>query len=319
LQPRRGKLKWVYHLLAWANIWLSIIGVKAAVPMGLSRALDRTARGELLSAPDRAGRFHHRLVRGRFAPRAMTPKAAGTARPRVSTIEKVGRLLKLFTPQRRAWRLTDLARELEWDLSTTLRLATALVDIRLLSRRPDDRYEVGPFTAELGSIHLGMDRGRQEMVALLESTSRDTGLTTQLGVLSQGAVTIWESCEAAGALKAAAMLGERLPLHATAAGKALLAGLPDEQVLDLLPAELEVFTSQTVTSVTALLAELAEVRKTGIAYADGELAHGLYAVATALAPGRYGRGPAAFTCVGMSPSIDPQPWATAEQILRRLT
>jgi DNA-binding IclR family transcriptional regulator len=231
---------------------------------------------------------------------------------------KVGQLLELFTPQEPAWRLTDLARELEWDVSTTLRLLTALVDIRLVSRRPDDRYELGPFTAELGSIRLGMDLGRQEMVSLLNSTSRDTGLTTQLGVLSRGSVAIRESCEAAGALKAAAMLGERLPLHATAAGKAILAEFPDEQVLDLLPAELEAFTSRTVTSPSALLAELAEVRVTGMAYADGELAHGLYAVAAALPPGRYGREPAAFTCVGLSRPIDPEPWATAEQILTRL-
>lgn len=249
----------------------------------------------------------------------MTVKpAAGTARPRVSTIDKVGTLLALFTPRHAAWRLTDLAQTLEWDMATTLRLANALVDIRLLTRGADDRYQLGPYTAELGAVYLGMDPRREELLQLIESTAQETGLTTQLAVLSGARVVIRESAEGAGALKAAAMLGERLPLHATAGGKAMLAELTPEKVAELIGPELEVFTPRTHATLASLEKELAEVRKTGFAYANGELAHGLYAAATVIPVYRGGRELTAFTCVGPSPEIQPEPWTLVEQILESL-
>ena len=78
------------------------------------------------------------------------------------------------------------------------------------------------------------------------------------------------------ALRYSVSAGQRLPMHALAAGKALLAALPDDE-LDRYFAETERarFTPSTVTSEKALRRDLAEVRSTGFALTDEEYSLGI--------------------------------------------
>ena len=69
-----------------------------------------------------------------------------------------------------------------------------------------------------------------------------------------------------------------LPAHCTAIGKALLAGLTDEQVERLLPKRLPAETANTITHPDELLADLARVRAIGVAYDREELTIGISAV-----------------------------------------
>jgi len=73
------------------------------------------------------------------------------------------------------------------------------------------------------------------------------------------------------ALRYAVPIGNRMPMHPLASGKALLAALSDAE-LDRYFAETERkrYTDSTVTSEKALRKELAEVRKTGFSWADEE-------------------------------------------------
>lgn len=68
--------------------------------------------------------------------------------------------------------------------------------------------------------------------------------------------------------------------HSSAAGKALLADLSDEEVHEILDRwGLPAVTPNTITSREALLNELAEIRKQGYAVNNGEAIEGLKAVA----------------------------------------
>lgn len=242
----------------------------------------------------------------------------GTARPRVTTIAKVAELLGVFSPERPTWRLSELADELRWDMATTHRLANALVGIRLLERREDDSYQVGILPLELGAIYLSMNPNRSELRRELETLKSESGLTAQIGVLAGDTVSIVEVCESDSALRMAAMLGERLPLHATAAGKAILAQLEDAEIAELVPNRLEVFTPNTLATRAALIEEVREVRRAGFAEASEELASGLHAAAVPLPAGTYAAAPAALTCAGLLPSLVPTQWEAAEARLKEL-
>ena len=56
-----------------------------------------------------------------------------------------------------------------------------------------------------------------------------------------------------------------MPAHCTAIGKALLAGLNDEQVERLLPERLTSEAFNTITDRAELLADLERVRASGVA------------------------------------------------------
>ncbi len=86
------------------------------------------------------------------------------------------------------------------------------------------------------------------------------------------------------ALRYAVETGTRLPMHALASGKALLAAMPEEE-LDrfFAQAKLERFTPATITSEAKLRKQLEEVRKTGFAYTDEEYSLGITGIGRVVA------------------------------------
>ena len=78
------------------------------------------------------------------------------------------------------------------------------------------------------------------------------------------------------ALRYAVPTGTRLPMHALASGKALLAALSDEE-LERYFAETERtrFTPSTVTAEKALRREIGQIRSTGFALTDEEFSLGI--------------------------------------------
>jgi DNA-binding IclR family transcriptional regulator len=76
--------------------------------------------------------------------------------------------------------------------------------------------------------------------------------------------------------------GLEFPLHATAAGKAILATLPDEELAAILREPLEAYTPQTTRSEDALRQELAEIARSGLAVDWREHGEHDFALATAV-------------------------------------
>ncbi|MXV60494.1 helix-turn-helix domain-containing protein [Natronorubrum sp. JWXQ-INN-674] len=75
--------------------------------------------------------------------------------------------------------------------------------------------------------------------------------------------------------------GKRIPLHATAFGKVLLADRPDHDIESILDRHgLAACTGSTITDRETLLEELASVRSTGHAIGDEERLRGVRSVAT---------------------------------------
>ena len=87
-------------------------------------------------------------------------------------------------------------------------------------------------------------------------------------------------------------VGSRLPAYCTSMGKVLLAGLDSEE-LDARIARMELSRRgpNTIVGVTALVDELARVRRHGIAVNNEELAYGLRSIAARCAAGRVTTSP----------------------------
>jgi IclR family acetate operon transcriptional repressor len=95
--------------------------------------------------------------------------------------------------------------------------------------------------------------------------------TVALGVLEGHQVLYLDLVESPRAVRVAARRGDRYPLHASAVGKAIAAGLPEHRVRAILAAEgMPKLTRHTLTEVGAYLGEVANVRALGYAVEDGE-------------------------------------------------
>ena len=177
--------------------------------------------------------------------------------------------------------LADLAATVELPKSTVHRLLAALA--------AEDLVELGPEgTARLGSglVRLGAAtrRGlRFRLAPVMLRLRRELDETVDLAILEGDEVTFVEQFPAPHRLRAVSGVGTSFPAHCTANGKALLAALADEEVELLLPSRLERFTERTITSRSGLLAELAEIRKRGVAFDIEEHTEGICAIGAAVA------------------------------------
>lgn len=149
----------------------------------------------------------------------------------------------------------------------------------------DRRFRLGLQAAELGAMarqaHGLLERARP---ALSELAVR-TGETTHLAVLDGVEIVYRLTDESDHTMRLVSPLGQHFPAHATAAGKVLLAGLSDEEVVrryrdaghdrDQLPG----LTGRTVKRLPDLLRELDEVRRLGHAHDVEGFARGVHCVA----------------------------------------
>jgi len=205
--------------------------------------------------------------------------------PRYSqSLERGLAILGAFSARRPVLGIADIADELGMSRSTTHRYVITLVELGYLEQGASRKYRLGLRVTDLGMAALGSTGLREHAHPQLEELRRRTSYTAAIAVLDGDEVLVVDRVRTLRRVPAATgaglQPGARLPAHATAAGKLLLASLPAHEQRALLatlkPAKR---APGTITSKKALRAELESIAKAGIALEDEELEAGLYAIA----------------------------------------
>lgn len=180
--------------------------------------------------------------------------------------------------------VTEMAERLGVAKSTALALARTLTASGYLrSIDPGPRYVLGLTLLRLGDL-VGQQTSIAEVgLPVLRNLASTTGMTVRLAMNQNGFPVFVERIDGSGSVRFHAPLGQREQPHATAAGKAILANLPDEKVADILAESgMPRYTANTVTNPDDLRAELARVRTIGFAVDDEEEAEGVFCVGSAI-------------------------------------
>ncbi|WP_280435778.1 IclR family transcriptional regulator [Nocardia carnea] len=168
--------------------------------------------------------------------------------------------------------VSEIARRLNLPVSTTHRLLSALVEAGFLDKVDSpSRYRLGTALAEYGQIAYRQHRihlAEPHLEELATITGAKASIATRHG---NDAVLLGTSSwrEAEGH----ELQGLRLPLHASALGKVLLAwAQAGEDELARLP--YDTGTARSIAGPVELGRELAHTRQRGYAFNDEELVHG---------------------------------------------
>ena len=143
--------------------------------------------------------------------------------------------------------LAELSERLDLTRSTTHRLASALVDRRLLSFRPREGYSLGPKLLELG--HAASQQMHLPRVArpYLEHLSAVTDDTVHLGVLDGRHALYLDKVPGRRRVNIGSRLGERHPIASTGLGKALILDKSEPEWIDFYALEGAAFDSSART------------------------------------------------------------------------
>lgn len=170
-------------------------------------------------------------------------------------------------------RLVDLGERLGLAKSTTRRLLVGLVEVGLVSVDANGRFSLGErllgFGSATGALISAIFRPTIERVARATD-----GETVDLSILRGQRMLFIDQIESSHRLRAVSAIGVRFPLHDTANGKAALAALDD--------ADVEAVLSRLDAPVAdGLRREIAEIRRTGVAFDRDEHTSGISAAAIA--------------------------------------
>ncbi len=225
----------------------------------------------------------------------------------LQSVERAIAILKSFSLERPERGVNELSRELGLHKSTVSRLMRTLEHGGLLSRNPEtERYRLGVDLIGLAARVASHIDVREVARPFLRELAEACQETVNLSVLDAGQVVNLEQfVPHTRRVKNIGWVGRRMSPHCTAAGKALLAYLPQEKLGQILQANLEQFTPHTITDPHELLREMAQVRGRGYAVAQEELEKGLNVVAVPIYD-HTGRAVASVSVAGPAYRVTPE-------------
>ena len=193
---------------------------------------------------------------------AQTEEDGGTG-----TLGKAMAVLETVALSDRPMRFTDVLVVSGQPRGTLHRQLSHLVQEGLLELHPDHAYVPGLRLLKLASASWARNEFRAVAAPFLETLHRETGETVHLGVLRGREIIYLDKVESRQAVRMNSQIGNASPAYCTGVGKAALSALDAgalETMLDGL--EFRRFTPQTITDRASLLAELAQIRASGIAF-----------------------------------------------------
>ncbi len=200
-------------------------------------------------------------------------------------VQSVGRSLDLLDAVAgESLGLVALAERTGLGPSTAYRLLATLMAHGYVSRSPETgRFRLGYKLLELAAVAARDSESlRATMRPHLEQLRNATDETANLVVPDGVSIVYVDQVESPRAVRMFTTIGRRVPLHASAAGKAILATSPTSLLHEREAAGLERLTPHTIGTLRALADDLELIRERGYAIDNEEYELGVVCVAAAV-------------------------------------
>ncbi len=203
------------------------------------------------------------------------------SRNQVQVIARAAAIMRALEDAPRGLSLGQIATRTGLARSTVQRIVAALAHEKLLiAASPEGRVRLGPALLRLAAA-VDSDfvaTARPFLVAL----SQDLQETVDLAAVRGDYLVFIDQVVGSQRLRTVSAVGESFPLYCTANGKACLAEMTNADVKELVRGGLAARTPSTITDMGRLLAELDEIRLSGVAFDREEHSEGIAAAGVAL-------------------------------------
>ncbi|SLN75267.1 IclR family transcriptional regulator [Oceanibacterium hippocampi] len=179
--------------------------------------------------------------------------------------------------------VAEVGKRLDLPRSSASRLMASLRSGDLIEQDPATRrYTAGPLAWRLGIRYRPIGYDADLLADALVALSHATGLTSWMAVLNGTEIVLLRQHQGQTPVLFSVRLGQTLPAHATAIGKALLSRLPDEEIERLYGDTLARETEHTIASRAELIEEVHAVRDRGYALSRQEAFPGIISIGGAV-------------------------------------
>lgn len=190
----------------------------------------------------------------------------------LQTVARALAVLQCFTLQEPELTAAEISSRSGLPRPTVYRLLATMESLGFIDRDPDTRhYRPGLEVVTLASIALNQMEVRRQALPELYLLVNRLRLGANLAILHHNEVFYLESIPHPKQVMMFSLVGRRNPLHSTALGKALLAGLSTARAEAVLrQCDLHPCGPHTLTTIEDLLTDIERVRVRGYAIDDEE-------------------------------------------------
>lgn len=191
---------------------------------------------------------------------------------KVQTIDRTLDIIELLATAKEGLGVTEIGRDIGLHKSTVYRLLTALSKRGYIEKDPkNSTYKIGLKFIEISGLFLKKLELKTEALPFMRKLAEVIGQPVHLAILEGTDVIYIEKVELVNSIRMYSQIGRRVPVHCSAIGKILLAGLSDERLLELLESvKFEKFTAHTILSKDGLKEEVQRVKEKGWAIDNEE-------------------------------------------------
>ncbi|MCY8939358.1 IclR family transcriptional regulator [Peribacillus frigoritolerans] len=190
-------------------------------------------------------------------------------------------IIKLFNEVQPSLSLSEIAKQLGVSRTVPYRLLFTLQNIGYLSQdEHTKRYSLTPKVLELGFSYLNSLKFQEIVQPYMETLRDEIGASCHLSILDGQEVVYVGSAPIRGVSAVNVNIGLRLPAHALANGKLLLAYQPKELLMQMFKiSNLTPYTDKTLTTPGEFQKQLDSIRQNGYSMTSGEFHPGIRSVA----------------------------------------
>lgn len=193
------------------------------------------------------------------------------------TVVKALRLLEALSRSAEPRGVTDIAAELGLTKANAHRLLRTLLAEGHVRQYPDATYGLTLKMWRLGARRVESFEVLDAARPVVRELARASGESVQLGVPEGTAVVCIDKADGTRLLRGTTILPARVPAHAMASGKALLAY--DDDMSSQLQFPLKQYTASTICDEQWLRDELQQIRNSGISISRGEWLEDVWGIA----------------------------------------
>ena len=197
------------------------------------------------------------------------------------SLDRALQILMEFTPNNRLKGLSELSESTGIHPSTVSRLLHGLSVRGFVEQDANSKkFILGKSVADLGRAFFRSIQGNLVIIArpIIDELSAQIKETIALEIWSGDSTILSYRTRAAHRLQVAGEIGSRLPVHAAAGAKAILANSESDFVNRMLKDKLETYTQNTITDPTLLKQQFEDIREDGIAFDREEMEIGVFGV-----------------------------------------
>jgi DNA-binding IclR family transcriptional regulator len=200
---------------------------------------------------------------------------------RIQVIARAAAILRVLERRPDGLSLGQIAKAAGLARSTVQRIVAALATENFVTTAgPNAGVRLG--AGLIGIAAAGGSSTAARLRSHLRTLGEQVGETVDLAVLSGGSAVFVDQVPGRQRLVALSTVGERLPLHCTANGKAILACMAEADALELIGKSIAEHPDHPLADRGALLRDIDKVRHTHLAFDFEEHREGITAVGIAL-------------------------------------